>query len=161
MWTLLHIHEHMHTHLQIQCHSAALWIQRWSCRHLHILLFLVLFLPDSCRGLPYCLYQFHPLEGDIHMHNTGNTSHDRSIFSFSCWMYMSLLPIVRMSPCLSLCLSNIISLRGVFSTYSSALCISPNELRLLSLISCAPPPGSSSSRNEAMPRKRGTTSRKI
>ncbi|XP_074527913.1 glycolipid transfer protein domain-containing protein 2 [Halichoeres trimaculatus] len=61
--------------------------------------------------------------------------------------------------CLSLCLSNIISLRGCFKTYSSALCMRPKELRRRSLTPFISVVTSLSSTRGDMPRKRGTISR--
>lgn len=71
------------------------------------------------------------------------------------------LPMDRVRPCLSLCLSNIISLRGCFNTYSSALCMRPKELRRRSLTPLTSVVMSLSSTRGAMPRKRGTMTRKI
>lgn len=68
-----------------------------------------------------------------------------------------LIDLVR--PCLSLCLSNIISLRGCFSTYSSARCMRPKELRRRSLTPLTSVVTSLSSTSGDMPRKRGTISR--
>lgn len=69
------------------------------------------------------------------------------------------LPMERVRPCLSLCLSNIISLRGCFRTYSSALCIRPKELRRRSLMPFTTVVASLSSTSGGMQRKRGTISR--
>lgn len=69
------------------------------------------------------------------------------------------LPMDRVRPCLSLCLSNIISLRGCFRTYSSALCIRPKELRRRSLMPFTSVVASLSSTSGGMHRKRGTASR--
>lgn len=69
------------------------------------------------------------------------------------------LPTERVRPCLSLCLSNIISLRGCFRTYSSALCIRPKELRRRSLTPFTTVVASLSSTSGGMHRKRGTVSR--
>lgn len=69
------------------------------------------------------------------------------------------LPMDRVRPCLSLCLSNIISLRGCFRTYSSALCIRPKELRRRSRMPFTSVVASLSSTSGGMHRKRGTTSR--
>lgn len=67
----------------------------------------------------------------------------------------------RVRPCLSLCLSNIISLRGCLSTYSSALCMRPKELRRRSLTPFISVVSSLSSKSGDMPKRRGTVSRNI
>lgn len=69
------------------------------------------------------------------------------------------LPMERVRPCLSLCLSNIISLRGCFITYSSARCIRPKELRRRSRTPLTSVVTSLSSTSGDRPRKRGTISR--
>lgn len=86
----------------------------------------------------------------------------RQVFELECVtnvLEIDILPIDRVRPCLSLCLSNIISLRGCFSTYSSALCMRPKELRRLSLTPLTSVVTSLSSTNGDMPRKRGTISK--